>query len=75
VSGWRNVGRIHTIPVGDTAEHSLHADCACGPKLEYPGGDGDGVLLVVHNAFDGRDFEEHEQAKVKSLRELVKVAK
>lgn len=68
--GWRNVGRIHTVPVDDTSEHSLCADCACGPRVEYPGEDEDGVQYVVHNAFDGRDFEEHadeERAKVRSL--------
>lgn len=58
MSGWRNVGRLHTIPVDDVAEHSLCADCACGPKVEHEGDEEDGVLLVTHNAFDGRDFTE-----------------
>lgn len=63
-SGWRNVGRIHTIPNNDTEEHSLCADCACGPKVEFPGEDGvDTVQHIVHNAFDGRDFDEPKLSK------------
>jgi hypothetical protein len=64
---WRNVGRMHTVPVDDLAEHSLCADCACGPTIDYPEA---GVQHVVHNAFDGRDFDEHDKearAKVRAL--------
>lgn len=51
---WQNVGRLHTVPIDDLHPHSLCADCACGPKLEWE----DHVQLIRHNAFDGRDFEE-----------------
>lgn len=71
MSGWQNVGRIHTIPVDDTTPHSLCADCACGPKVEYPGENGvDAVQQITHNAFDGRDFEEHEKEAKDKIRRL-----
>jgi hypothetical protein len=72
MSGWRNVGRLHTIPIDDSAEHSLCADCACGPTIEYPGNkaDGDTVQHITHNAFDGRDFVEHEVEAKNKIRRL-----
>jgi len=68
MNGWQNFGRIHTVPLDDMAEHSLCADCACGPKVEYP--EDSQVQHVIHNAFDGRDFDENERARVKPLRVL-----
>lgn len=69
MNGWENVGRIHTIPLDDLHEHSLCADCACLPKAEIV--PESRVLQVTHNAFDGRDFEEAELARVTKLRETI----
>jgi hypothetical protein len=66
--GWENVGRIHTIPLDDLHEHSLCADCACGPKVFIA--ENSMVQQVVHNAFDGRDFEEHEAEQKDKIRKL-----
>jgi hypothetical protein len=68
MNGWENVGRIHTIPLDDIHEHSLCADCACGPTSEIVSESQ--VQQIVHNAFDGRDFDEHEEAQKEKIRKL-----
>jgi hypothetical protein len=45
----------HVIPVNDLEPHTDHGyNCPCNPFVDC---DGDNVL-VVHNAFDGRDIIE-----------------
>jgi hypothetical protein len=51
---WINVGRIHTLPEDEKDLHSLCGGCVCGPRANTE----DGVLLIVHNAMDGRDLTE-----------------
>jgi hypothetical protein len=68
MDGWENVGRIHTVPLDDLHEHSLCADCACGLKVIII--DKTRVQHVVHNAFDGRDFEEHDAEQKEKIRRL-----
>jgi hypothetical protein len=69
-TGWENVGRIHTVPLNDLHPHSLCSDCACMPKVEVV--DESRVLQIVHNAFDGRDFQESENARVTNLKDSIK---
>ena len=45
---------INVLPINDIQEHSHHALCPCNPKIDTT----DGVFLIIHNAFDGRDLEE-----------------
>jgi len=42
--------------MNDIYEHDEYSTtCKCEPKVEFPG---NGKMLIVHNAFDGRQFEE-----------------
>ena len=68
MNGWENVGIIHTVPLEDLHDHSLSPQCACQPRAEIV--EESNVLQVVHNAFDGRDFDERDDAKRKEIREL-----
>lgn len=45
---WDN---LHVTPLDDLLEHSEDEDCMCDPRVEVIGG----KLLVVHNAYDGRE--------------------
>ncbi|MEM8598351.1 MAG: Gp49 family protein [Bacteroidota bacterium] len=54
---------IHTVPLGDTRdgepfEHIEETTCPCGPPVDFE----DGHMLVLHNAFDGREAVEQAQA-------------
>lgn len=42
---------IHVLPVNDLKEHTEDTTCECGPTVIQE----DGELIVVHNAFDGRE--------------------
>lgn len=68
MDGWENIGRIHTVPLSDLSEHSLCADCACGPKVVIV--ENTRVQHVIHNAFDGRDFNEVEEEHKNKIRQL-----
>jgi len=46
----------HIIPIGDTREHVLRADCWCDPRLDYED------CIATHNSNDGREqFETGER--------------
>lgn len=46
---------IHLIPINDDKPHYEHLGCHCMPKFEVGVDDeGNGWLLITHNAFDGR---------------------
>lgn len=46
---------VHVLPLNDLKEHTQSDDCECHPKIEYVG---EGGKVVVHNAYDGREFWE-----------------
>lgn len=46
---------VHVLPLNDLKEHTQSDDCECHPKIEYVG---EGGKVVVHNAYDGREFLE-----------------
>lgn len=46
----------HVLPINDALEHRESVECECKPKLELQDNDG---LVVVHNAYDGRELEEN----------------
>ena len=50
---------IHILPQADLKEHSdgRAESCACQPRIETFE---NGNKLIVHNAWDGREFFEHE---------------
>jgi hypothetical protein len=46
----------HVLPVDDLKEHiSNGLYCHCRPRVEEPT---KGNFVVVHNAYDGREFDE-----------------
>jgi hypothetical protein len=47
----------HLYPVRDTREHDTlnGSRCPCIPQVWV---DGDGVTVVSHNSFDGREWQE-----------------
>jgi len=51
---------IHVLPLNDLKSHSeTGTRCACQPRIE----NGErGNVIVVHNAYDGREFYEHNEA-------------
>jgi len=42
----------HILPINDLKEHEDLSTCECEPKVEIQE---NGDLLIVHNAFDGRE--------------------
>lgn len=46
----------HLLPTGDTNTHKESINCPCNPTLHK--GKEEGKILVVHNAFDGRELYE-----------------
>lgn len=42
----------HVIPLKDIKEHVKETTCLCLPKIEVLD---NGDLLVIHNAYDGRE--------------------
>lgn len=50
---------LHVIPTDDYVEHAQHGTrCICSPKAEPV----DGSLIIIHNAWDGREL--YERAEV-----------
>ena len=47
-------GQIHIMPLNDWAEHYDCVQCLCRPFLTRVGSE----ILVVHNAFDAREYFE-----------------
>lgn len=45
---------INILPINDLYEHEENTTCHCEPKVIYESGE----IIVVHNAFDGRDIIE-----------------
>lgn len=45
---------IHILPVNDLEEHIEETHCNCNPKIII----NEVELIVVHNSYDGREFEE-----------------
>lgn len=48
-------GNRHILPIDDLREHVEQRSCWCGPELSRLA---DGVILVTHNALDGRELVE-----------------
>lgn len=50
--------RLHVVPVDDLKPHSRDGEyCACQPEVRTVES---GNRLVIHNAYDGREFYEQE---------------
>ena len=46
----------HVYPVGDILPHNTNGEsCPCCPVIKAH--DGEGGVIVIHNAFDGREWE------------------
>jgi len=41
----------HVTPTNDIDEHTEETTCKCKPKVEHHNGN----MVVIHNAFDGRE--------------------
>lgn len=48
------MGNINVLPVNDKHVHKEDEFCMCNPQIEKH----DGNKIVIHNAFDGREFNE-----------------
>lgn len=46
---------VHVMPINDLYPHHDSDGCPCNPKRDLEEAD-----VVIHNAFDGRDFYEDE---------------
>jgi len=42
------------LPINDLKEHTENSTCECKPKVIFE----NGVMIVVHNSYDGREFRE-----------------
>lgn len=52
----QSTGIIHVLPINDLRPHVESKYCLCKPIIEENG------LLIIHNAFDGRDrVEEYDE--------------
>lgn len=45
---------INVIPVNDSEKHEENSTCHCNPTVEFH----DGEMIIIHNAFDGREAVE-----------------
>ena len=45
----------HILPINDLIIHEENTTCECEPKVEFLE---NGDMLIVHNAFDGREAVE-----------------
>lgn len=46
----------HVVPVGDRKKHKTNGkECACNPRVERQS---TGIDLVIHEAYDRREFDE-----------------
>lgn len=51
-----NPDDYHVMPVGDLLEHTNNdRHCDCDPRIDVQPG---GAAVVVHNAWDNREFDE-----------------
>jgi hypothetical protein len=46
----------HVLPLDDLKPHVMNEACACEPSTE------EGGQVIVHNAYDGREFFEDEHS-------------
>ena len=44
----------NVLPINDIKEHTNDSTCACNPKVIFQ----DGEMIVIHNSYDGREYEE-----------------
>lgn len=51
----------HILPVNDLKEHEEETDCHCEPTVEWH----EGGLVVIHNAYDGRELYEEAERNIK----------
>lgn len=52
-----SVEDLHVFPVDDLLPHSTDSkECMCDPEIIVEGG----VLVVIHNSYDGREDKETE---------------
>lgn len=47
---------INVTPINDSKEHTPDSTCECNPTVEIHE-----EILVIHNAFDGREASEAEE--------------
>lgn len=52
----------HLFPVDDTHSHKESDKCPCNPEKVK----GEKGILIVHNAFDGRDFIEESGKRIET---------
>lgn len=53
---------IIIVPTNDIKEHDEESTiCECNPTIEFTNGE----MLIIHNAFDGRELEEQIQEILK----------
>lgn len=48
------VKAVEIIPINDLRQHISDEKCECLPELST----GTSALMLIHNAFDGREFDE-----------------
>jgi hypothetical protein len=48
---------IHIIPENDSQPHEELTTCHCHPRVDFT----QGVMVVIHNSFDGRELLEQAQ--------------
>ncbi len=51
---------IHVLPINDSKEHEESEICSCKPEIKTHSKDGTefGSWMIIHNAFDGREWNE-----------------
>lgn len=54
---------VHVVPLSDRREHQLVSPCPCLPTINTYGKN----HLVTHNAWDGREFYEVDEADARQL--------
>lgn len=54
----------HITPLKDLKEHTENTTCECMPKVEHINGN----MLIIHNAFDGREGFEIAKEKLKGMK-------
>ena len=50
---------VHIIPIDDLKPHQTSTNCACQPYR-----DEETENLIIHNAWDGREFAEQEESEI-----------
>ncbi len=58
-TGERRITHIEITPESDARSHKSSEDCDCIPVLENE----NGVAILIHNAFDGREMNERGNAE------------